>query len=145
MRNCEVDFINVREENVKEIKDNEVVAFTFAYGGAMGEPGNLTIISKSDKVKVYKTNWIEEDIVEQISFFKPFMEDLVKSEYWLMNEQEGWDKFELGMGNYLFIKSQYLSDFEKFAKEEYKNTRKMFGALCYKIIPLLKWFFEEIQ
>ena len=41
MRTCEVDFINVREENVKEIKDNEVVAFTFAYGGAMGEPGNL--------------------------------------------------------------------------------------------------------
>ena len=86
---------------------------------------------------------MKEDVVEQISFFKPFMEDLVKSEYWLMNEQEGWDKFELGMGNYLFIKSQYLSDFEKFAKEEYKNTRKMFGALCYKIIPLLKWFFEE--
>ena len=143
MRNSEVDFIYVDKDNAKEIKDNEVVAFTFAYGGAMGEPGNLTLVCKSDEVRVYKTNWVYEDMVNEIGFFKHYMEKLIKSDYWLLPEDEGWDKFDLGAGNYLFIKSEYLAEFDKFAKKEYKNVRLEFGALCYKIVPLLKWYFEE--
>ena len=144
MRNSDVELIEITENNVNELNNSYIAAFTFAYAGAMGDCSMVKFISKSNKVKVYETNWnIKDGIIDKVDFFKPFMKELEKNGYDYLPETDGWKKVDMGMGNILFIKTRYWADFEKFQEKEYSNVNCQPTAYCFKVIPLLKWFFEE--
>lgn len=145
MIDSNVELIEITENNITELNNSYIVAFTFAYAGAMGDREIIKIISKSNDVKVYKTNWnIVDGVIEKVEFFKPFMQELEKHGYEYLPAIDGWSEIDMGMGNVLFIKSRYLAEFEKYQESEYSKVNCQPTAYCFKVIPLLKWFFEEI-
>lgn len=140
----EPSIIQVSRSNVFEISYDNIVAFTFAYAGAMGDCGGLTVIHKADCLNFYHINRVyndDEELVEMVdnSYFKPFA-DAIKSTGWLIPELEGWKKIEMGQGNYLFIRKQYLNELENLCNcinNDILKFRTLIYTYSFSIINLL--------
>ncbi len=106
---------NVTIDNVYQIKYENIAAFTYAYSGAMGDGGELTIVHKADDLKFYYINRFcgDEELVKIVdsTYFKPFA-DAIKQTGWIIPELDDWKKLDMGQGNLLFIKKNYYKDFE---------------------------------
>ena len=109
---------NVSKENIKSIDYNNIVAFTFAYDGAMGDNGELTVVNKTDELKFFYINRLsgDKELLKTVdsTYFKPFA-DTIAQTGWYIPELAGWKKLEMGQGNFLFVRKEYYSEFETLA------------------------------
>ena len=148
-RNVEIESLEyITHDNVDNIKMDNVVAFTFAYDGAMGHPGELEIAYKEcDELKFYHINRAyndDESLVDKVDkgFFNEFA-TAIEETGWLIPELGGWKKIEMGMGNYLFIRREYFEDFEKFAIDYNENIFKIRGILWQSRLEILYLYFSK--
>ena len=139
--------VEVSKTNVFNISYDNIVAFTFAYAGAMGDCGGLTVIHKTDCLNFYHINRVynnDEELVEIVdnSYFKPFA-DAIKDTGWLIPELDDWKKLEMGQGNFLFIKNQYTQEFELLSNSINKEILKFRTLLYSNRFSILNILFND--
>ena len=130
---------SVTRDNVKLIKYENIIAFTYAYLGAQGDPGGLTFVQKTDTLKFYYINQYcdDQNLVNEVenSYFKPFS-DAIKATGWLIPELDGWKKFEMGQGNFLFLRKEYVDEFILLANSIGKIVNFPVSLYQFKFILL---------
>ena len=96
----EVIFIN--DKNYRDYLNLDVVAFSFAYGGAMGSGGEIIVITKG--AGIYSMNYFFGDMT--IEMCDEVCSTLKDCEFGVLEVEKtpnGWKGIGLGMGNFLVL------------------------------------------
>ena len=120
INNNPIIFTGLSEEQVKKLNYEDIVAFTVAEGGAMGNPGNIEIVvSKNDKLIGYETNPSYGGIpLYKLYKAIPWLEKLVVGLGYIANVGEGWTHVDTGYGNHLFIRDFMSDSFDEKTKDK---------------------------
>lgn len=120
INNNPIIFTGLSEEQVKNLNYEDIIAFTVAEGGAMGNPGNIEIVvSKNDNLIGYETNPSYGGIpLYKLYKAIPWLEKLVVGIGYIANVGEGWTHINTGYGNHLFIREFMSDSFEKKSKDK---------------------------
>ena len=96
----EVIFIN--DKNYRDYLNLDVVAFSFAYGGAMGSGREIIVITKG--AGIYSMNYVFGDMT--IEMCDEVCSTLKDCEFGVLEVEKtpnGWKGIGLGMGNFLVL------------------------------------------
>ena len=136
------DFINKRSPYIKKLtRDNykectglDIVAFSSAAPGAMGDAGAIEVVTT--KGEVYYANPFYEDIeMEQVFEVCPPLSECRFGVFGGGVIPEGWQTIYLGFGNNLVL---HESISEEFRKEAEKSKIKEVGDLYNKWMDIVK-------
>lgn len=117
---CLLDAIRLSKENYKDYLPLDMVAFSFAFAGAMGDAGGVAIVTADSKL--YYINFLEEDLTdEELYEILPILPQCVlpiigDAEYL----PDGWSHISMGAGNNLLIQTQFEEKFWDIF-EQYQN------------------------
>lgn len=96
----EVTYID--EKNYKDFLNLDVIAFSFAHGGAMGSGGEIIVITKD--AKTYSMNYcFGEMTIEMCDEVCPPLKDCRFGFVDVEQAPEGWEGVSLGFGNFLVL------------------------------------------
>ncbi len=131
--NEEIQIEKITEKNVDDIKYENIKMFSFAYAGAMGDPGEIVFAHFDKELKFYSINWNYDPFMDEVDkkFFKPFAIPFKENDYGYLPTLEGWRKLELGMGNFLLIREEEYKQFEKVANT-YDDECLIYPSLLYR-------------
>ena len=122
LKNSKYHFIEIDEQNINDIKFEDVAFLSKAELGAMGEHGGLEILLKNGKF--YHSNAYHRFDIYQ----KLMSENLQKlNNTWTFLENS-WNvpnelkAFDMAMGNTLFVKQEFVEFFEKMIKKLQNNA-----------------------
>ena len=119
----------------------DIVAFSWAFGGAMGDPGGVNIMSAYGKWFYF--NWAFGDLTEaQVDEILPIISKCQLPMYGDTDKvPDGWKHIYLGCGNNLLLKVQYV-DLLSNSWEEFSKTEEGKGRILYS--SWLKLMFEIV-
>jgi MoaA/NifB/PqqE/SkfB family radical SAM enzyme len=106
----------ITNSNYEAYKNLDLVAFSYAFEGAMGDGGGICMIDVDGKVyyaNYYYGNLQRDHIKDIIPVIEEIDFHLLGSE----SKNESWKHVNLGFGNNLFLKKDIFDDFEKRVKE----------------------------
>lgn len=105
--------IELERENLNKEFFENVLFFMIAEGGAMGEPGAIKFI-KTDG-NLYHLNYVFGDFkIEEVLAAFPVLGECDFGMFGMDSKiPEGWNYVNLGMGNYLIVKSEVYTPFKK--------------------------------
>ena len=87
-----------------------IVAYSYASSGAMGEPAGVNIISKEGQL--FHFNYVEGDIKQnEMYMIIPSLKERIDN---ISLYEENWKDFSMGMGNNLTI---HISIYDKFEEK----------------------------
>lgn len=116
-----LSFMNIRdinESNYQAYTKLEIVAFSFAYEGAMGDPGSIYIIDKAGQIYRAYYCWKDNCIArEHIKDIIPIFEDLQFQMFCIETDNENWQSVDLGFLNTLLITKDISDRFHQKVKE----------------------------
>lgn len=98
----EKEIINISKKNYKEYTNLDVVAFSFAHGGAQGAGGEIIVITKD--AKIYSMNYVYGDM--EIEMCDEVCPPLKYCEFGFFSVEDtpiGWRGVNLGGGNFLVL------------------------------------------
>ena len=112
--------IRLNNKNYKSYLPLDIVAFSWAFGGAMGDAGGVIIVCRNGES--YYFNWASGDVSENMIY--EILPVITKCELPIVGETdivpEGWHHISLGAGNNLIIKEEYVEPlrlaWKKFCK-----------------------------
>ena len=122
-----MNHIEIDELNYQDYQHLDIVAYSFARGGAMGDPGGIIIVDSDGQV--YHANYCygrHSIKSEHIKLIIPVFEDLRISLTTCKTENDNWLTIDLGYGNYLFL-SKAISD--AFCREVESGDYDTVGVL----------------
>lgn len=166
------NIIEVSYENIEDISFDNIVAFTYALPGAQGDNGAVNIVHKSNSVCFYHINRLivkDEQLLQMVDklYFNKLQDimnvisinttkDLqqnilnLKTNDSNINNYFEWERFGMGQGNFLYIKSKYVEDFAKLSDQflaklnMYKHGILKARAFPYPLqFQMLNLFFSE--
>lgn len=109
---------DINESNYQAYTKLDIVAFSFAYEGAMGDAGSIYIIDKAGQIYRAYYCWKEDGIArEHIKDIIPIFEDLQFQMFGIEIDNENWQSVDLGFGNSLLIKKDISDEFNQKVKE----------------------------
>ena len=115
LENGSYKFVEITKENLNDITIDNIAFYSFAEGGACGEHGGVEIVLKNKKF--YHTNHVERDeIFKQLILKLKPLDDVWFCVCWGENIPEGFKFYNLGLGNYLIVRNEYVEQFEEFFK-----------------------------
>ena len=99
-------FTGLSEEQIRNMDYEDIIAFTIAEGGAMGNPGNVEIISYANERLIgYETNPSYGGLpLYKLYKAIPWLERLAVGLGYVDNIGEGWNHIYTGYGNHLFVR-----------------------------------------
>ena len=113
-----MNIINITESNYQDYSSLDIVAFSFAYAGAMGEHGGIYIIDRGGHI--YHANYCHGDDhldFDHVVDILPVVKDIEWRVFDSYSNNENWEAVELGMGNNLVMVKEIFNDFNKKAEE----------------------------
>ena len=114
-----MNIIEISELNYQAYTKLDIVAFSFAYEGAMGEHGGIYIIDKDGQMYhanyCYGVNCIERDHIKDII---PIFTELEFGLLGCETKNEDWVSVDLGFGNSLLMRKEISDSFNKEVKED---------------------------
>ena len=120
--------IEVTESNYQDYSSLDIVAFSFAYEGAMGEMGGIYIIDREGQI--YHANYILGDDCIDREHIKDVIPVFVDLEHGLMGSESNnpnWSSECLGFGNTLLISNEIRDGFKKKVEEaKFQRTGELF-------------------
>ena len=136
------DFINKRSPYIKKLtRDNykectglDIVAFSSAAPGAMGDAGAIEVVTTKGEV-YYATPFYEDIEMEQVFEVCPPLSECRFGVFGGGVIPEGWQTIYLGFGNNLVL---HESISEEFRKEAEKSKIKEVGDLYNKWMDIVK-------
>ena len=133
--------IEITGTNYKEYCNIDIVAFSFAQGGAMGEGGGIRIVdSKGQK---YHTNYCRDNtIYEHLYEIIPVLKDCEIGMFH-HTAPDDWTPKYMGFGNYLTIKTVYKEKFDEECKQrnfesEYDTNGDLYNQWIEIILKILE-------
>ena len=114
-KNSPYHYIELNENNLKDIKYDDIAFYQETDYGACGEHGGVCIVLKNGKF--YHTNSVERQ-----NIFAQLLEQLPKingTKFILQSVGDlpkEFDYFYLGLGNYLIVRDTYSESFKQLAK-----------------------------
>ena len=137
-----------------EIKSENIVTFTYAAPGAMGDGGALIVGYKDKDFKIYYINtYYNKDtlLVDKVfnGFLKPFMDDAdiikVEDETTInyLGDVKGFEYIPMGFGNSFYIRSEYLNEFRLMCTNFIPEIFNCRGILFRKQTVVMNLFFND--
>ena len=126
------DIIEITNPNYKGYCAIDIVAFSFAHPGAMGEPGGVEIIDAQGWF--YHANYCDNGIsYDHLLEVVPVLKDC---RIGVAGHQvpEGWKAVYLGFGNHLTIRADYYDRFEEEVRESRIKEASKLYACWYEIV-----------
>lgn len=114
----------LKNSQIKRINTDEIVFVKLAAKGAMGEPGCVIIVSKSgNEIKSGRANYLTghyklAKLGEFFPLVKAYLEDGALP--------DGWGKVNLGAGNTLFVRGDYLERFKERFNGKFEDEINMY-------------------
>ena len=113
-----ISFEEPMENIYQTINYEDVVFFSLAEGGAMGCPGEVLVATKkNNEVRWYCFNTMVDSFEDLCSIYPP----LKTFDCGIFGEasgiQDGWNHVDLGMGNHLLVREDYIADFQNAVDE----------------------------
>lgn len=114
----------LKNSQIKKINTEEIVFVKLAAKGAMGEPGCVIIVSKSsDEIKSGRANYLTGHYkLAKLGEFFP----LVKAYLEGGDIPDFWGKINLGAGNTLFVRGDYLERFKERFNGKFEDEINMY-------------------
>ena len=106
--------IEITESNYQDYQRIDIVAFSFAFSGAMGEGGGIYIVDREGQI--YHANYFLGDDCIDREHIKDVIPVFVDLEHGLMGSESNnpnWSSEYLGFGNTLLISNEILDGFKK--------------------------------
>ena len=114
------DKIELNSSNYKEFLPINIVAYSFAKSGAMGEAGGVYIISKEGQI--FHLNYVYGGIKpDEVYIVCPPLKEKSQN---FNAYQENWKDFNMGMDNNLTL---HISIFDKFQEKKQKLNLNLGG------------------
>ena len=114
-------------QNIDEISEHDIIAWTFAQPGAMGCPGEITIITiHGNAMWLYRFSYIQNENLE-VEVRRRFPNKITK-------EPKEMKCIGMGMGNRLYLKEVLVSEFERRLKESGKHIYPSHVRLIYETV-----------
>lgn len=124
------NIIEISDKNIKDIKCDDVMFFTYAESGAMGEGGAINLLNKEKKI--YHTNYVYGDFnIKKLFKVFPPLENLKCFIHSVSGLDSNWKYIDMGFGNYLFIRKDIFKKFEKKLKEEIPEDTDFIPGFIY--------------
>ena len=124
--------IEIDELNYQDYLSLDIVAFSFARGGAMGDPGGIIIVDSDGQV--YHANYCygrHSIKSEHIKAVIPAFEDLRISLTTCKTENDNWLTIDLGYGNYLFLSKAISEAFNREVEAgDYETVGVLYQRWC---------------
>lgn len=125
------EVINIDEKNYGDYRNLNIVAFSFAFGGAMGSPGEIIVITKD--AKIYSMNYCFGDMTIEMCYqVCPPLRDCSFGPIDVEKAPEGWEGVSLGFGNFLVLSEPLYTHI----KAEMLHMRPSFRYRSWKAIVL---------
>ena len=125
------DKIELTHINYKDYIPINIIAFSFAYSGAQGEPGGVIIIN--DKGQIFHFNYLDDKLIkEEIDEIFPFINN-----YYLVKFEEKYQEINMGMGNKLLVEKSFYPKVEQIINE-IKNPSSLYCRWKNIILNALK-------
>ena len=146
--------IDITHKNVANIKSDNIVAFTYAAPGAMGDGGALIVGCKDKDFKIYYINtYYNKDafLVDKVfnGFLNPFMDnaDIIKVEdetiINYLGDVKGFEYIPMGFGNSFYIRSECLKEFRLMCTNFIPEIFNCRGTLFRKQTVVMNLFFND--
>ena len=123
-----MNIIEITGSNNWEYQSLDIVAFSFAYEGAMGEMGGIYIIDREGQI--YHANYFMGDKCLDRDHIKDVIPVFVDLEHGLMGSESNnpnWSSEYLGFGNTLLISNEVRDGFKKKVEEaKFQRTGELF-------------------
>ena len=123
-----MNIIEITGSNYWEYQSLDIVAFSFAYEGAMGEMGGIYIIDREGQI--YHANYFLGDDCLDREHIKNVIPVFVDLEHGLMGSESNnpnWSSEYLGFGNTLLISNEIRDGFKKKVEEaKFQRTGELF-------------------
>ena len=111
----------INNSNYEAFTNLDLVAFSYAYEGAMGEGGGIYMIDASGQV--YHANYYYGDLQEEhVKDILPMIEDIDFGLMGCVSRNEDWKFVYLGYGNNLFLKKDIFDAFAKIVEEAHFHS-----------------------
>ena len=118
-----ISFEEHATNNYEKIVYSDIVFLSIAESGAMGCPGELLVATKREQsVKWYCFNMMVDSFDELCSFYPPLKTFNCGIFGKASGIQDGWNHVDLGCGNHLLVRDDYIDAFElavKFVKPKH--------------------------
>ena len=128
------NIVDIDKNNYKDIIFENICAFNVTSAGGMGDCGSIYFLYLKDEVKYYHINYVEneQELVYKVlnNFYKPFANEIKEKGAIIYGEYTDWKTYGMGMGNYLFIKNEYINEFEQIAKSYPNGLIQFEDATC---------------
>ena len=103
--------IELSKSNYKNYLPLNIIAFSYATGGAQGEPGGVTILDKEGKF--FHFNYAYGDLKkDEIFEICPFLKEIESHKI-----EENFERMNMGMGNTLFVSKSILPEVKEKTKD----------------------------
>lgn len=109
---------------IKKVKPDEVAFVKLAAKGAMGEPGCIIMVSKSgDEIRSGRANFITGHYkLDKLAKVFPLIQDYLND----VQKPVGWGRVNLGAGNTLFVREDYLQQFQEHFNGKFEDEINMY-------------------
>ena len=112
-----IQIISLTKENYSQYLPINPVAFSVAEGGAMGHPGRVVIIDKTNNVYDFYLHELEKDDAMKIL---PALYESKREVLGIDPSTSGWKRVYLGMGNHLMVADSIYDELREIALNRYK-------------------------
>ena len=134
-----MNIIEINESNYQSYQNLDIVAFSFAYEGAMGEPGGIYIIDKAGQI--YHANYYYGDDRIARDHIKDIIPVFTELKFGIMGcetRNENWVYVNLEYGNSLFMIKDIYDGFMKKAEEaNYQYSYQLYRPWKGMVLSLL--------
>lgn len=123
-----MSIIEVNEVNYQAYTNLDIAAFSYAFGGAMGEPGGIYIVDKAGQIYHANYCWGDNRLKkEHIKDIIPAFKDLSFGLSGCEINNDNWSYVGLGYGNNLLIIKNISDGFnKKVAEANYRHSGELF-------------------
>lgn len=112
-----IEFTEIDDNNIRDFEEKDIMFFTLAEAGAMGEPKGIEIVTqKEDAITLYHTNISEFDVRKLYSKFSALKTLNCGIFGVVTGVQSGFIHTDTGMGNHLFINESINNEFQEKIK-----------------------------
>ena len=134
-----METIEIGESNYQDFLNLDIVAFSYANEGAMGEPGGICMIDKSGQEYHANYYWGKNTIHrDHIKDIFPVFTELKFGLLGAESNNENWELIYLGFGNSLFIRKDISDEFnKKVAEANFQSSGELYQRWFGIVLGLL--------
>lgn len=126
-----MEVISIDEKNYKDYLALDIVAFSFAYGGAMGSGGEILVITRD--AQTYSMNYVFGYMTIEMCY--EVCPPLQECSFGFIDVEEtpsGWEGISLGAGNFLV----FADSIPNSIKQELKGLRPPYRYQSWRSMVL---------